>query len=157
MVMNNECTTTHVSGGAPGLGAGRLLERVRARLGAAALDRELARGIAPDSRPALELRARALSRPRVRRELGEQLRHIVGQAHQPPGPGTRIRARRAGVLASEDELRLLASRLYSSRRVAVAGIAKVRVLLTDGSGPLYYRHSEEDLEAAIREATLALS
>jgi hypothetical protein len=33
------------------------------------------------------------------------------------------------------------------------GLAKVRVLLTDGSGPLCNRDSAEDLVAAIRDAT----
>jgi hypothetical protein len=135
---------------------GRVVDRARARVSAAALDRELAHGVARDATPALELRARALSQPPVRCELGDQLRRIVSQAHQPPGPSARIRARRAGVLAAEDELRLLASRLHSRQRVAVVGIAKVRVLLSDGSGPLYYRDSEQDLGAVIREATSAL-
>jgi hypothetical protein len=140
----------------PAPAPGRIVDRVRARFSAAALDRELAHGVCPDSRPVLELRARALSRPPVRRELGDQLRRIIRQAHQPPGPSMPIRARRAGVLAAEDELRLLAGRLQSPRRVAVVGIAKVRVLLCDGSGPLYYRASDEDLGSAVREATSAL-
>jgi hypothetical protein len=33
----------------------------------------------------------------------------------------------------------------------------VRVLLTDGTRPLYYSDSAEDLGAAIREATSALT
>jgi hypothetical protein len=134
----------------------RVSDRVRARLSARALDRALAQGVSPDASPTLGLRARALSEPAVRGELGQQLRRIVTQAHQPISLGTRVHPRRAPVLAAEDDLRLLAGRLQSSQRARVAGIAKVRVLLTDGSGPLYYRHSDQDLGTAIREATAAL-
>jgi hypothetical protein len=61
------------------------------------------------------------------------------------------------VLAAEDDLRLLASRLQCARAPAVLGIAKVQVLFADGCGPLYHRSSAENLGAAIREATAALS
>jgi hypothetical protein len=135
----------------------RIVNGLRARVNATGLDRELADGAPPGASRALELRARALSQPAVGRELGHQLRRIVRQAHQPTVPGTRVKPRRERVLAAEPELQLLASRLQSPRRPAVAGIAKVRVLLSDGCGPLYYRHSEQDLGTAIREATSALT
>ena len=136
---------------------GRLTDRVRARLCAATLDRELANGVPAHASPALVLRAHALAQPSVPRELGNQLRRIVREAHEPTCPGTYVQARRERVIAAEDDLRRLAIRLQSPRSAAIPGLAKVRVLLTDGSGPLYYRDSAEDLGARIRQATSALT
>jgi len=144
-----------VSSGHRGI-LGRVGDRVRACVSAAALDRELASGVPVDASPLLARRARALSRRAAPPELGSRLRRIVREAHQPAGPTAHVRANRARVVAAEDELRLLASRLESSRRVSVAGLAKVHVLLTDGTGPLYYRDSSEDLVGATREAIAAL-
>ncbi len=135
----------------------RLIDRVRLRLCVTALDRELANGAPPETSRVLALRARELSRPSVSDELGTQLRRILRDARQPVAPGSRVCACRGRVIAAESELRLLASRLHSPRRAAVRGLAKVRVLLTDGSGPLYYRDSVEDLGALARDAGSALS
>ena len=51
----------------------------------------------------------------------------------------------------------LARRLQSGEVVAPHGIAKVRLLLSDGTGPLFYRGSAMNLSDVIREATSALS
>lgn len=134
----------------------RLRDRLRARLLTTTLDRALAEGAPPDASPALGLRAQALSRPKVACELGTQLRGIVREAHEPPGPSTRITGCRERVLAAEDELRLLASRLQAAQPVAVTTIAKVRLLLTDGTGPLYRCASDTSLQAAIDDATRAI-
>jgi hypothetical protein len=135
----------------------RITDRIRARLHATKLDRELASGVSPAANPVLGLRAAVLTRPSVARQLGDQLRRIVREAHQPPGPSVRVRGCRERVLAAEDDLRLLASRLQGTRVPAVRGIAKVHVLFADGCGPLYHRSSAENLSAAIRDATAALS
>ena len=134
----------------------RLADRMRARVRAAALDRELARGVPQDASSALAFRARLLTRPSVARELGDQLRRIVRQAHEPTAPSARVRPSRERVVAVEDDLRFLASRLQSPLPARAPGIARVRLLLRDGSGPLYYRDSPEDLGTAVREAKSAL-
>jgi hypothetical protein len=72
-------------------------------------------------------------------------------------PGPRVPLNRERVLESERDLALLASRLQSPSRVSVRGVAKVRLLLTDGRGPLFYSRSTTDLGAAVRDATTALS
>ena len=137
----------------------RVRDRVLARVRARALDRALASGIPTDTTPALWLRARALTRPWVARELGQQLSRIVLEAHEPRRmPGMRVMgAARERVLAAEDDLRVLARRLQSGEVVAPHGIAKVRLLLSDGTGPLFYRGSAMNLSDVIREATSALS
>jgi hypothetical protein len=136
----------------------RIRDRVLARVRARALDRALASGIPTDTSPALWLRARALTRPRVARELGQQLCRIVEEAHEPRRmPGMRVMgAARESVLAAEDDLRMLASRLQSGGPLAAHGIAKVHRLLSDGTGPLFHRGSDRNLSDAIREATSAL-
>lgn len=134
----------------------RLTDHVRARLMVTALDRAIAAGAPGDSSSALWLRAQALAQPSVARELGDQLRRIVGEAHEPARRSTRIRGPREHVLAAEDDLRRLASRLQSARPAAVRGVAKVRLLLTDGTGPLYYRGSDRNLGDVVRDATSAL-
>jgi hypothetical protein len=134
----------------------RARDRLRARFLTAPLDRALAEGTAPSASRALELRAQALERPSVARELGSQLRRIVREAQLESHPGVRVQACREAVLAVEQELRLLASRLQAANPVAASAVAKVRVLLTDGTGPLYYPETHGSLRAAVRDATVAL-
>ncbi|OLE37274.1 MAG: hypothetical protein AUG48_04905 [Actinobacteria bacterium 13_1_20CM_3_68_9] len=57
---------------------------------------------------------------------------------------------------ARDDLDLLARRLLSGAPVDVRGVAQARVLLSDGSGPLFWRRSPENLRARIREAIEAL-
>jgi hypothetical protein len=134
-----------------------LSDRLLVAVAAAKLDRELANGARQDASPALSRRARMLTEPAAREQLGRQLRRIVRDAHQRAMRGSRVPLNRERVLESEHDLALLASRLQSPSRVSVRGVAKVRVLLTDGCGPLFYSRSATDLRDAVREATTALS
>jgi len=136
----------------------RIRDRMLARVRARALDRALASGIPADTNPALWLRARTLTRPRMASELGRQLCRIVQEAHEPRRmPGMRVMgAAREGVLAAEDDLRVLASRLQSGEPIAAHRIAKVHLLLSDGTGPLFHSGSDRNLSEAIREATWSL-
>jgi hypothetical protein len=129
-------------------------DRVRARLRAAELDRRLAAGAAPESGPELMLRARRLLRRSERRRLARTLRALVrAAAHPRPGPATPPLARKQ-VLESAGELERLAATLDATGPVSVRGIALVRLLLTDGSGPLYLASRGGRLESAI-ESVLA--
>jgi hypothetical protein len=130
--------------------------RIRARVLTAQLDRALAEGAPSDASDALELRAQALARRSVADELAGRLRLVVREAEQEPRPSLRVHACREAVLTVEHELRLLASRLQAANPVAVSAVAKVHVLLTDGTGPLYYPRTNGSLRAAVRDATAAL-
>src|ERR1700736_4169827 len=132
-------------------------ERLRARFRAPALDRELAGGVPAQLSPALELRAQELLQPPMRRALCDQLRRIVREAHEPARLSRRVPIRSRQVVDVEGDLRLLASRLDSASPIAVRGLAKVRILLTDGCGPLYDRDSNQDLGAAVQQALAALT
>jgi hypothetical protein len=134
----------------------RVRDRLRARVLTGPLDRALADGTPRGANSALELRAHALERPSVAHELGSQLRRVVREAQRESRPGPRVQACREAVLAVEHDLRLLASRLEAANPVAASAVAKVLVLLTDGTGPLYYPEANGSLRAAVRDATAAL-
>jgi hypothetical protein len=132
-------------------------DRIRAHIATASLDRELASGVHADSCPALRLRAQALTDPNAAAELGTQLRRIVREVHEPARRRTHVPPAREHVLAAEDDLRLLASRLQAPTPIAARGVAKARLLLTDGTGPMFDAYSSVDLGAAVRDAISALS
>lgn len=133
-----------------------LSDRLLVAVAAAKLDRELANGVRQDASAALSRRAQRLIEPSTREQLGRQLRRIVKDAHERAVTGARVPLNRNQVLEAEDDLRLLASRLQSPARVSARGVAKVRLLLTDGCGPLFYPRGTKDLGTAVRDATSAL-
>jgi hypothetical protein len=130
----------------------RLRDRLAVRLHSASLDAALAAGVAPESSPALALRAERLIGP-VARELGNRIWRIlvaVAEPRRPPPNQAPIASRI--VRDTEEELSQLALRLLDERPVDVRGVALVCALLSDGRGPLY-GHAERDA-AALREALL---
>jgi len=129
-----------------------LRDRLVARLRAHALDRELARGVAPESGGALTLRARALIGPSARAALACQLRRVVSDARGGHLWLTRVPVRRPEVLDAAHELDLLADRLAAPGPVDVRGVAQVQLLLADGTGPLYFRGATDDLRASVASA-----
>ena len=130
-----------------------LRDRIAARIEAARLDGELARGADPEERPALALRARRLLAPRTRATLGRHVEQMLDDALEPGAfVLTRIRPRRGAVLDAADELDAVAQRLLEPRPVAPRGVARVRLLLTDGCGPLYLPVAGETLRNAVAAA-----
>ncbi len=143
----------------PGLGdamAVRARDRLIARWRSFTLDRALAAGAPPEDSAPLLLRAHALLDPRTRRDLGYSLRRILRQRSRTPSIGTRVPVRRDAVAQARDGLDLLARRLLGDTPVAVRGVARVRVLLSDGSGSLFWDGSGDDLRARVEEAVEAL-
>jgi hypothetical protein len=135
----------------------RFRERVTARLCASWLDVELARGVAPEARAALALRAQTLGETSTRKSLALSLRHVLDDARQ----GSRrqrgqIATLRADVLTATDQLERLIERLLEPGLVAARGCAQVRMLLIDGCGPLYWRGASHDLRAAAADALAGL-
>jgi hypothetical protein len=130
----------------------RLRDRVIAWLRAGALDRELARGVAPESCGPLELRARALIGPSMRKTLARQLRRVVNDARGGHAWMTHVPICRPEVLDAAAELDVLADRLAAPGPVDVRGVAQVQLLLSDGCGPLYFRGATEELRASVARA-----
>jgi hypothetical protein len=127
-------------------------DRLMARLQAHALDRDLARGVAPESCGALTLRARTLIGPSARTALARQLRRVVSDARGGHVWLSRVAVRRPAVLDAAEELDVLADRLAAPGPVDVRGVAQVQLLLTDGTGPLYFRGATEELRARVANA-----
>jgi hypothetical protein len=135
----------------------RFRERLTARLGASRLDVELARGVPPEARAALALRARDLADMRTRTELAGSLRHVLDGARNGSRPRrAQIASLRADVLAAADLLERLIERLLEPGIVAARGCARVRLLLIDGASPLYFRGGSRDLRAAAVDALMDL-
>ena len=133
-------------------------ERLLARVRAGSLDRQLAAGTAPETSPLLALRAGAIVRPTARAGLAQDLQRIL---YRSAAPGRRRPMALFGstgrnVLNAADVLNCLVQRLLSPCPVCARGMAMVRVLLTDGAGPLYYPTTAHELAATVREAINAL-
>jgi hypothetical protein len=129
-----------------------LRDRLMARLQARALDRQLARGVAPETCGALTLRARTLIGPSARAALARQLRRVVSDVRGGHVWLSRVAVRRPAVLDAADELEVLADRLAAPGPVDVRGVAQVQLLLTDGTGPLYFPRETEELRARLADA-----
>jgi len=120
-------------------------------LRAGRLDRELASGRPPENDRVLALHAERLTRPAARHRLAAALRRLVRcERAAVPVPYEQVRGAAA-------DLRLLASRLDGPGPVAPAGVARARLLVGDGTGPLYDRSSDpDDLVRAAERALAAL-
>ena len=134
---------------------GRPWEGVLARVRGASLDRQLAEGCPPGSRPLLAARARYLVSPAGRREIICDWNNALRRARQPvfmPRPPLC----RDRVIAAEDDVRYLLALLAGPRPAAARGAAMAVVLLTDGTGPVHNHRSPVRLSTAVREATRQL-
>jgi hypothetical protein len=143
-------------GTALGLRRVRLRDRLAGVLRAHDLDRQLADGVPPERSAALSLRARRLLRPRTAAMLSRGVRRVLHDIQTREPGGGRMPVRRQAVRAVADDLERLARRLVAPQPVGVAGLARVRLLLSDGSGPLFSGRAREDLSAAVARALAGL-
>jgi len=132
----------------------RWTDRLRARLFASSLDRQLADGRSPDSSVALAVRARVLMAADVRSSLAAAFGRLAApwtdhsrRTHLETPSRSLARARR--------ELAAVSTRLASAP-VSVRGVAQARVLLGDGGGPLYHPRRDDDLQVAAQTILDAL-
>jgi hypothetical protein len=129
-------------------------ERLAARLNGFRLDRELARGVPPETHGALALRAQALGEPGTRRVLARAVKRVLEQARRDPSRGplsAHLPIRRKEILAAADQLEELVARLLAPGPLRACGLAQVRLLVTQGASPLYRRHTPN----AVRDAATA--
>jgi hypothetical protein len=123
-------TMSHNESFQPGLAA-RAAARIRHHL----LDQQLAGGADPADRPlraarAIELTKRS-SRERVASGI-EQLLRFPDEPHR-----LRVGPHPLATLVNHDELQRLAELLQSDAPLTVRGLARLQIVLTDGTGPLY--------------------
>jgi hypothetical protein len=131
-----------------------LAVRLVARLRAAHLDRALAGGATPESGLGIAVHAERLVRPRDRRHVAATLERLLVGPRSPSACPVPLDRRR--IDAVEPEIRRLADLLAGPGPVTAVGVARVRVLLTDGAGLLLGRGSVESLRHELRRTTDAL-
>lgn len=120
----------------------RLRARLIARLRASSLDRQLAVGVAPAAGSALAAHRARIVAPPERHAVARTLSESMQEA------GHR------GTLAEDLSERLI-QRLYAPGPVCERGMARLRLLLSDGSGPLY-RCGRGDLSGRLGAALAEL-
>jgi len=130
---------------------GTLRLRLRVRLRRWRLDRELAAGPAGEISPELALRGRQLSDARSTRVLASSLRRVVARAESPRAAniGGGVPVAREAVRGWREALLGLAERLEEPVAASPCGVARVQMLLTDGTGPLFNPTSERTIGEAI--------
>lgn len=125
----------------------RLRDRLCARLCSWRLDTALARGTSPDAAPALSLRAARLIGPRMRRALAAELLSVTRSldvVHHPFDQRTRPCG--SEILRHKVRLYELTDRLLRAGPIDCCEVARVRLLLRDGNGPLYNEAASETLD-----------
>ena len=143
-------------------GVGLVERKVRARdvwaarLGASRLDRRLGAGEPPESSALLAVRAQWLVRPAACRALARTLVRVLALAAGPSRATAPVRVSHRRVRAAAPELHGLVDRLLAGGPVSAYGIAQLRALLADGSGPVYHGGCPDDLAARLRDARAAL-
>ena len=135
----------------------RTRERVRARLWPWRLDVALARGVSADARGDLSLRAHRLISLRTRQRLAREIHRLLRDAAQPTHPLERqLHPWAPEVIDAAPLLYDLADQLAYPGPVDARGVAQVRLLLRDGTGPLYCERWPGCLEGALARALIAL-
>jgi hypothetical protein len=129
-----------------------------ARWAAARLDRQLADGASPETSASLTARAMQLTSMKFRLDLATNVRRILAAAGEPTAASpARIPLDRARISRSAAPLAQLAGYLAAPGPLPVPGVAMVRRLLADGTGPFYREASGDDLGDIIENVTRALT
>jgi RecJ-like exonuclease len=128
----------------------------RVRLHAHRLDAEIADGADPMATGERAARAAQLLQPRMRHALAAGLRRAVLDARRTACVrSSAVHVARSAVCACASSLLELAAELGDAG-VHPRGIALTRLLLSDGTGPLYCARTEEELRAAVDEIRAGL-
>jgi hypothetical protein len=130
--------------------------RLKARLFAGRLDREVEAGIVPLPDSSLAVHTARLTSTGEREALARTLRQALDEMrHGRQGISSRIPVhpeRLASCRGVIDDITLL---LHSPRPVRARGVARLRLLISDGRGPLY-RSGRGSLGAELRGVLAAL-
>ncbi len=134
----------------------RARDRVWARLHSSRLDAALSSATAAESTVPLALHAQRLVGGPSRRMLVGAIDRLLGLAAGGRSVARGVPVCADRVQACSGDLRQIRDVLAASGPVAASGVAKLRVLLSDGSGPLYRRGCPDELSAHLREVREAL-
>ena len=133
-----------------------LRSRLTARLRADRYDRLLAVGVPAPEGSALAAHEARLTSTAEREAIARSLRATVADAR---GRGlllsSRVPLNVPNIVAAEDVIDAITLRLHSPRPVSARGMARLRQILGDGTGPLY-RYGRGDLRGRLGAALAAL-
>jgi hypothetical protein len=130
--------------------------RVTARLRAGRYDRALAVGVPTEAGSPLAAHADRLASTAEREAVARTLRLAVRDAHVTHATfTTRTEVNAPAVRAAEAAIDAVTLRLHAPRPVHPRGMARLRLLLADGRGPLY-RYGRGDLAGRLGAALAAL-
>jgi hypothetical protein len=127
-----------------------VVPRAIAQLFATWFDKQIAAGVAPEPGSALAAHVARLASAGERRKLAETLQHSVSETYSGHAPvSARIAVDRSGVAAAVGVIDQVVLRLLGPRPVSAHGVARLRLLLSDGGGPMYHS-AGGDLGAELR-------
>lgn len=130
--------------------------RIVAWLRARHFDRRLAAGATVRADTPMAIHADKVTSVAEREAIARALRRSVTDAYSgSPFRSARIEINAREVVAAEDIIDAVTLRLHSPRPVSVMGMARLRVLLSDGASPLY-RYGRGDLAESMAAAFAAL-
>ena len=133
-----------------------LTARLIARLRAGHLDRQLAVGVPAPEGSALAVHQMRLTSVTEREAIARALRRTVRDARAGANPLTsRVPLHPTNVTEAEDVIDKVTLRLHAPQPVSARGMARLRVLLADGCGPMY-RFGRGDLRGRLGAALAAL-
>ena len=133
-----------------------LMARLRARLRAYQLDRQLAVGVPAPAGSALAVHQARLTSGVERAAVARTLRRAVHDAHAGGAPlSSRVPVHPTNIRAAEELIDAITLRLHSPRPVSARGMARLRVVLADGCGPMY-RFGRGDLSGRLGAALAEL-
>ena len=139
----------------PSLGSPLL--RTRVWVNRHAIDLRLAEGESILSSPDLAYRAKQLTSLRCRRLLAAGIRGLLEDAESQSRPlSSAVPIQRRAILCARAQLEGLAAEIETDGPIAVEGLARVQLLITDGHSPLFSSSPDGAIEDAVRTARLAL-
>jgi hypothetical protein len=130
-----------------------LAVRLLARMRAAQYDRQLAVGVTPKTGSALAAHRARITSTAERHALARSLHRILRDART-TSP-VRASMNVENIAAAEDVLDRVTVRLRAPRPVCSRGMARLRLVLADGTGPLY-RCGSGDLRGRLGAALAEL-
>lgn len=133
-----------------------LAARVTARLRPYHLDRQLAVGVPAPAGSALAVHQGRLASVAEREAVARTLRQAVHDADAGASPlSSRIPVHPTNIAAAKDLIDTITLRLHSPRPVNARGMARLRLVLSDGCGPMY-RFGQGDLSGRLGAALAEL-
>jgi hypothetical protein len=115
-----------------------LVARVIARVRADKFDHQLAVGIPAPAGSALAAHQARLTSTAEREAIARSLRLAVRDAHTGAVFSSRIPVHPRNIAAAEELIDRITLRLHAPRPVSARGMARLRRVLSDGGGPLYW-------------------